>query len=330
MKDRKMTFKYFTITGYQKEEQYLSNMHADGWALSYITLPGFYHFTRCTPEAVKYQIDFNQEGVAHREQYEQVFRDCGWTYIFDFVGFSYFRKPVRDMQGDESIFCDDESRFELMRRIFRGRVVSLLAIFFCTVLPQLFLNALGHTAGAASFPLSVLFFLLFILYLLIFVSFGVSYYQYEKRVRKGRWWVKYIALLLMLVVMTGLVCGAMYTAIVRRSGEYAENNDYTLRKWEDGHSIGMNNMNDTFSREYDLKKGDVLLIEYVVMRGEVRIVVEGPQMGPVFDEGLQKEPVFAEELEESGEIRVEMKEDGCYRISCAGKRAEGSIEFVIR
>lgn len=314
MNDRKTTLKFFSIPGYKKEEQYLSEMHARGWELSHITFPGFYHFTRCTPEEVKYQLDFNQEGTAHHAQYVQMFRDCGWEYLMDYVGFSYFRKPVRDMQGDEDIFCDDESRLDLMKRIFRGRMLPLLILFFCSVLPQLFMNTLVHSVGgSAQTVIVILYFVIFWIYALIFVIYGVSYYQYEKRVRGGGLRSKYLGILAVLVVLAALVCGAMYTSFSRRS-------DYSLREWADGYSIGMNRLNDTISTTYDLKKGDVIRIEAVVIHGRTRVVVRNPQ----------KESVFDEDLNNIREINIEIEEDGSYQIRCTGKRAEGSISFTVQ
>lgn len=48
---------------------------------------------KCTPEDVVYQLDYNEEGLTHKDEYVQMFRDCGWEYIQDFGGYSYFRKP---------------------------------------------------------------------------------------------------------------------------------------------------------------------------------------------------------------------------------------------
>ena len=50
----------------------------------------------------------------------------------DMAGYSYFRKPVSEMNGtDESIFCDEDSRIDMMKRVWKGKVLPLLAILFC-------------------------------------------------------------------------------------------------------------------------------------------------------------------------------------------------------
>ena len=118
MKEKKTEPRIFTIAEWEKEEKYLRKRHREGWKFVNVSLPGFYHFEKCTPEDVVYQLDYNEEGLKHKDEYVQMFNDCGWEYIQDFGGYSYFRKPVSEMQEEEEIFCDDESRLDMMRRVF--------------------------------------------------------------------------------------------------------------------------------------------------------------------------------------------------------------------
>ena len=88
-----------------------------------------------------YQLDYNEEGIKHKDEYVRMFQDCGWEYIQDYAGYSYFRKSVSQMQGKmEEIFCDDESRLEMMRRMFLGRYTPLFIILVLLILPNLFLQ----------------------------------------------------------------------------------------------------------------------------------------------------------------------------------------------
>ena len=32
-----------------------------------------------------YQIDYNQDGIAHKDEYVKMFGDCGWEYLQDYV-----------------------------------------------------------------------------------------------------------------------------------------------------------------------------------------------------------------------------------------------------
>lgn len=185
MDKSKTEFKWFTIVQYEEEQEYLRKMHKAGWKLARIGFPGFYHFTACTPEDVVYQLDYNQEGVANKTEYVQMFFDCGWEYLFDFVGYSYFRKPVSKMQGQEEIFCDDESRMDMMKRVYRGRLLPLIVIFLGIIIPQLVSNTLGYGGGSpVQDVLAICFAVLFVVYLWLFLSFGVQFYRYKKKLEK--------------------------------------------------------------------------------------------------------------------------------------------------
>ena len=142
MKDKsfKTTLRYFTIAEWEKEQEYLRREHNKGWKFTGVTLPGFYHFEKCQPEDVVYQLDYNPEGTDHKEEYVQMFQDCGWEYVTDFVGYSYFRKAVSQMHGNEEIFCDTQSRLDMIRRVFKGRMVPLIIIFFLLVIPRSFIT----------------------------------------------------------------------------------------------------------------------------------------------------------------------------------------------
>ena len=180
MKQEKKEFKFFTIADYEKEQDYLREMHNHGWKFKKVSGLCMYHFEECEPMDVIYQLDYNQEGIAHKEEYIQMFEDCGWEYMQDYVGFSYFRKPVGIMNEDESIFCDDESRLEFMKRIFKGRLIPLLVVFFMVIIPQLIMQ---FRIGA--YGLVLIFAILLILYLSIFIWYGKQYHDFKTRISKG-------------------------------------------------------------------------------------------------------------------------------------------------
>ena len=103
MKTKKQ-FKYFSIFNYEKEQEYLSEMHRHGWKFVKVTGFCIYHFEECEPEEVIYQLDYNQEGIENKDEYVKMFNDCGWEYLQDYVGYSYFRKPADEMNDNEEIF----------------------------------------------------------------------------------------------------------------------------------------------------------------------------------------------------------------------------------
>lgn len=184
MKDgkKKTEFQWFSITQWKQEEAYLRKQHQIGWRFDRVVFPGIYHFEKCEPEDVIYQLDYNQEGVSHKSEYVQMFHDCGWEHLQDFCGYSYFRKPVSQMQGEEEIFCDDLSRLDMMKRVLRGRVLPLVAIFFCIIIPQLFLQ--NHLDDGGWRGLWYAFLAMFVVYLVLFVHFGYQFWRCWKRLHR--------------------------------------------------------------------------------------------------------------------------------------------------
>ncbi len=172
-------FRFFAVPEWEKEQEYLRQRHNEGWRLVKVNCLGCYHFEACRPQDVVYQLDYNQEGAAHKEEYVQMFCDCGWEYLQDFFGYSYFRKAAAEMTGDEEgIFCDDASRIDMMKRVFRGRLLPLVIILFCCILPQLISQSrLGNT------PFVWVFAGLLALYGSMFVWFGIKYWQVLKRMK---------------------------------------------------------------------------------------------------------------------------------------------------
>lgn len=130
--ETKKQFKWFTIFDYEKEQDYLREMH-------------------------KY----------------------GWEYLQDFFGYSYFRKPVDEYGMEDGIFCDEDSRFQMMQRVIKGRMLPLLIIFFAVLLPQLVMSL----SNGYGYVVDTLIGFLFGLYLTIFAIGLVKYVKYKSRRR---------------------------------------------------------------------------------------------------------------------------------------------------
>ena len=104
MKNKKIAIRFFTICEWKKEEEYLREEHKNGWKFEKLNFLCCYHFKRCEMEDVVYQLDYNVN-VSDKNEYIKMFNDCGWEYIQDFFGYTYFRKPVSEMKNDtEEIF----------------------------------------------------------------------------------------------------------------------------------------------------------------------------------------------------------------------------------
>ena len=84
-KNGKREFKYFTILQWKQEQDYLREQHKKGWKFTRVSGFCCYHFEKAEPEDVVYQLDYNPEGIEHKGEYIQMFQDCGWEYLQDYV-----------------------------------------------------------------------------------------------------------------------------------------------------------------------------------------------------------------------------------------------------
>jgi hypothetical protein len=170
--EMKKEFKFFTIFEHKKEELYLRRQHQSGWKFIKVNCLGVYHFMKCQPEDVIYQLDYNQEATSSKGEYIKMFSDCGWDYIQDYAGYSYFCKPAAAMNGDEEIFSDDSSRLAMMERVYKGRLLPLLVIFSSVVIPMFILNLVNR-----HYAMSVFYGIIIVLYVAIFGYCAFRYYQ---------------------------------------------------------------------------------------------------------------------------------------------------------
>ena len=156
--ETKKTVKLFSVVDWEKEQNYLREMHRQGWKFVRLTALGVYHFEKC------------------EEEYVQLFADCGWEYLQDYLGYSYFRKSASQTDGAEEIFCDDASRLQLLERVGRGRMLPMLVIFLCVMLPGL-LCSIAQGEGV----LAALLGIIVGLYIYFFARFFCRYRQIKDR-----------------------------------------------------------------------------------------------------------------------------------------------------
>lgn len=171
--EKKTTIKFFSILEYGKEQAYLRKMHQNGWRLTKIT-GVVYQFEKCTPKDTIYQIDYNRDGLAHKDEYVKMFQDCGWEYLQDCLGYSYFRKSASEAVGAEEIFCDDDSRMQMFHRVFKGKMIPLLVLFICFLIPGLIRNLTCHEYFVAT-----MLGLAVCAYLVIFTTFAYRYFKFK-------------------------------------------------------------------------------------------------------------------------------------------------------
>ena len=314
MKDRKTIYKYFTFSQYQQEEEYLSDMQEKGWQFSHANIPGFYHFEKCTPEAVTYRLDYNQEGTKNRAEYLKMFSDCGWEHVCDFVGYSYFRKKGQKGAEREEIFCDDASRLDMMNRVFLGRIIPLIIIFASGIFPQFFLLTTAYRLPSVIRNVfTIIYLIMAVLYLILFSSTALQYYQYEKKVSGDtvRTNVKYGSVAaLILICLIALVCSFWYSG----------RSIHTETDRTDGFVVTATRLNSAVEREYDLKAGDTVEFQISHTAGIVylEVVMDG------------EKPQFYADFKASGNHEVTILKDGHYKITVSGDRANTNVGVVIK
>lgn len=183
MRDTKTELRFFAIPEWKKEEKYLRKQHKNGWEFVCVNFLCFYHFRKCPPKDVVYQLDFNTESITQKDEYIQMFRDCGWEYIQNNAGYSYFRKAASEMDGNgEEIFCDDISKLDMMQRVFKKRMIPLLCIFFFIIIPQIFMRSQFDMPG--DYGLLIIFCVLFVVYLILFIKFAIQFWKYFKSIHR--------------------------------------------------------------------------------------------------------------------------------------------------
>ena len=183
MDNRKTVIRFFTIADYEEEEVWLRSQHKNGWKLLRMTPPCFYIFEKCTPEDVAYRLDYKNHGETG--SYFQIFKDYGWEYIGQCLGWLYFRKPISetDSEQDSEIFSDSESRIDMVNHVIKTRLLPLFAIFLCCVLPNL-LRSIGYSDPLAA-GLAVFFGFMALLYLFLLVYCGWKLQKLREKYRKG-------------------------------------------------------------------------------------------------------------------------------------------------
>ena len=79
--------------------------------------------------------------------------------------------------NEEEIFCDDNSRLEMIDRIFKGRLLPLLILFFLGLVPQFVLQI-----SKQNYSLATVIGAIIIFYVVIFATYAVKRYQYKKKI----------------------------------------------------------------------------------------------------------------------------------------------------
>ena len=182
-KDIKRVFKVFQLVDYEKEEKYLSEMHANGWR--FVDTNGYkYTFERCEPENVVYRI-YCSNLKEDRENLTTLFRDYGWEYLLSVQSHSYFRRPAEGLSAEEQdLFSDTETRMGIVRRMIFAKVGLLVFLLILIIVPNI-LRFTGIVRKGSEGKWGVTMLISYSLLLLIYICYIShairGYYRLKKK-----------------------------------------------------------------------------------------------------------------------------------------------------
>ena len=178
----KREFHFFLLTDYEEEEAFLRKRHNEGYRLVKIRIPGIYYFEKCEPADVVYKLDFNPQSTKNIASYLQMYKDYGWKYIQDLNEYSYFRKPAANTkQEDLDIFNDNISRLDMLFRIFKLRMLPLLAILFLIMIPNINKILSSTSTAISDILMTAISLILFAYYLWMCIHCLLGFYRLRKK-----------------------------------------------------------------------------------------------------------------------------------------------------
>ncbi len=109
--------KWFWVWEYEKEEEWLNEMAADGWVLESVGLCR-YTFVRCEPGEYTVRTEMHP----YDESYVRFMEETGAEYVGRMMMWIYFRKKTED--GVFDLYSDLGSRISHLERI--GRLLTVV------------------------------------------------------------------------------------------------------------------------------------------------------------------------------------------------------------
>lgn len=164
--------RFFQISDFIEEENWLTDQHRKGWKLISIESPTMYLFEQTEPEDVVYKLDFQDENVD--TDYQQIFKDYGWEYCAQHSGWHYFRQlksQIKNETGSE-IFSDNESKLDMVKQVIEKRLSNLFIMLLVSVAFHFLSNKLDYFGDKTEFLLNTFFIVLYIVIVPILLRSG--------------------------------------------------------------------------------------------------------------------------------------------------------------
>ena len=184
MADTVTKIAFWTIADFKEEEVWLREMAREGLHLLRMVVPCFYIFEKGEPRDVIYRLDFTNN--AEGGDYARMLGEFGWENCGRCMGWIYWRRDADALanEAEGELFSDDQSRLDMVKKVVQTRMLPLLVIFFCCVLPQ-FIRALdGEYIWGGGFFLGF-FTVMFVIYVYLFIHCGGKLRRMKKEL-EGR------------------------------------------------------------------------------------------------------------------------------------------------
>ncbi|VTS72710.1 DUF2812 domain-containing protein [Streptococcus australis] len=120
----RVEFRIFTIIDFDKEEEYLHEMHLKGWKYSRNRF-GFFYFYQCQPDDVIYRISDSR--FLKKYKYElQDFRNRDWELI-ETGSCSILRKSSSDLLPEDQVYMSRGLKWEVVISRIRSCITTISA-----------------------------------------------------------------------------------------------------------------------------------------------------------------------------------------------------------
>ncbi|GGH78295.1 hypothetical protein JOD43_000942 [Pullulanibacillus pueri] len=159
MKQKKRCFKIFWAWQDEKEEHWLSQMAKSGWYYEQWHFPFIYSFSKGRPHGYIYKSDYRPKlSREDREEYLAIFKDAGWDYVMDQLGWYYFRADGEARHTTE-LFSDTDSKVQKYKQLLK----TLTTIFIAVVI--IYMAIVAFNPNSYMLALKIIYPLLLVLLL---------------------------------------------------------------------------------------------------------------------------------------------------------------------
>lgn len=181
---KKRFFKFYTISDWIEEEEWLREQSKKGLKLCKLNPPISYVFEETEPEDVIYKLEYRNAKAEF--DCNQMYKDYGWEFCGSCFGWNYYRKPASQINSENEgeLFSDKDSKIEMLERIIKTRMLPLIALFLCCIIPSLtrLLEMNNKTVFDCVFV--GFFTVLFFFYIFIFLHCGSKLRKLKKDLEK--------------------------------------------------------------------------------------------------------------------------------------------------